>query len=464
MENLANLFINSQQENLKLYFESLNELKDAIAEYVDVLDANFINLIPICIEEMLAKESYSPIHFYWVESFEKLIYLADLSSEYQTEFEADEELEQELYQYFLSTEFFNMFHEAQQNKQNVWEVAADIMSLMQNNLLAFYYLQLREWKSIEFNPPLSYLYSPELGDFEKIFFLKGQPYYKPDNEDFLRLKEISETEITVLLKNRKEKKPRVSSAKQKFEIDQFQFIISKELKNQDQLKEIEDKTEYAIETIKEFAPQCFSLLTTFSKNFVFLHEENIVSYSMQNLPQFSYINIFDRDRVDLVDDLIHENGHHMLNTLLINRELIEEDDEKIFFSPWRRSLRPIRGLYHAYCTFFWALFLFSEIYRNEIDISDRYNEEEKEKIYHRIYEEYLFLKACEPLLEKAYKLKKVTKEGYDIFQLFQLFISRHEEVYYEVEKKLLDSKNTKVKELVAETSKTINEMEKYLNL
>jgi len=82
---------------------------------------------------------------------------------------------------------------------------------------------------------------------------------------------------------------------------------------------------------------------------------------MQSLPGYSSLNMFDRDQIDLMDDLLHENGHHYLNTFLNHQDLINEDDDKIYYSPWRKALRPVRGIYHATFTFFWALELFYQL-------------------------------------------------------------------------------------------------------
>jgi HEXXH motif-containing protein len=87
-----------------------------------------------------------------------------------------------------------------------------------------------------------------------------------------------------------------------------------------------------------------------------------VSFSYRHRPGFSVINCYDRDNLDLIDDLIHENSHHHLNLLLRKYVMYEGDrHQEIFYSPWRRSLRPIRGILHATFTFSMGALLFERL-------------------------------------------------------------------------------------------------------
>jgi HEXXH motif-containing protein len=64
----------------------------------------------------------------------------------------------------------------------------------------------------------------------------------------------------------------------------------------------------------------------------------------------------------LIDDLIHENSHHHLNLLLRKYVMYRGDqNQRIFYSPWRRSLRPLRGILHAVFTFTMGAMLFERL-------------------------------------------------------------------------------------------------------
>jgi hypothetical protein len=127
------------------------------------------------------------------------------------------------------------------------------------------------------------------------------------------------------------------------------------------------------------------------------------------------INLYDRDFIDLMDDLLHENGHHHLNHYLNLEKLIAEPAELIYFSPWRRTLRPLRGIYHAYFTFFWAFRLYSDLALSDLDnIWYKFSDSEKEKIYWRAVEEYHMLNFTFEDLKWAKTQGLIGKTGWDI--------------------------------------------------
>jgi len=87
-----------------------------------------------------------------------------------------------------------------------------------------------------------------------------------------------------------------------------------------------------------------------------------VSFSYRHLPGLSFLNTFERDGLDLIDDLVHENSHHHLNLLLRKYVMHRHDrNQEIFYSPWRRSLRPLRGILHATFTFTMGAILFERL-------------------------------------------------------------------------------------------------------
>src|SRR5690606_41931427 len=84
------------------------------------------------------------------------------------------------------------------------------------------------------------------------------------------------------------------------------------------------------------------------------------------------------------------NGHHHLYYYLNLSKLIEEPKDLDYFSPWRDSPRPLRGIYHAYFTFFWAYKLFRDIIINKDQEQNlhEFTKVEWKKIYSRAVEEY----------------------------------------------------------------------------
>jgi len=109
-------------------------------------------------------------------------------------------------------------------------------------------------------------------------------------------------------------------------------------------------------------PEGHALLKLLTSRVIPLHAPGVVSFSYRHRPGLSFVNCFDRDNLDLMDDLIHENSHHHLNLLLRKHVLYHRDrNQQIFYSPWRRSLRPIRGILHATFTFTMGALLFARL-------------------------------------------------------------------------------------------------------
>jgi HEXXH motif-containing protein len=115
-------------------------------------------------------------------------------------------------------------------------------------------------------------------------------------------------------------------------------------------------------TIQAAWPEGHDVLVLLTARINPLKAKGVVSFSYRHRPGLSFINCFDRDNLDLIDDLIHENSHHHLNLLLRKYVMYRGDhNQQIFYSPWRRSLRPIRGILHATFTFTMGAMLFERL-------------------------------------------------------------------------------------------------------
>ena len=115
-------------------------------------------------------------------------------------------------------------------------------------------------------------------------------------------------------------------------------------------------------TVREAWPEGEELLALLTTRIIPLKAKGVVSFSYRHRPGLSFINCFDRGNLDLIDDLIHENSHHHLNLLLRKQILFHGDrNQQIFYSPWRRSLRPLRGILHAAFTFAMGAMLFERL-------------------------------------------------------------------------------------------------------
>jgi len=122
------------------------------------------------------------------------------------------------------------------------------------------------------------------------------------------------------------------------------------------------KMERAFQVLRTSWPEGASNVSCLTTRIIPLKATGVVSFSYRQRPGLSFLNCFDRDELDLVDDLVHENSHHHLNLLLRKAALIrgQHNDER-FYSPWRRSLRPLRGILHATFTFTMGAMLFERL-------------------------------------------------------------------------------------------------------
>jgi hypothetical protein len=175
------------------------------------------------------------------------------------------------------------------------------------------------------------------------------------------------------------------------------------------------KITQALGLIKTYSPDSYDLFCAFTRRIVPIKQKEFVSYSLQSLPGHSFINLYHRDRLDLLDDLLHENGHHHLNHFLILKEPLREDPDQIYYSPWRRTLRPVRGIYHAHLTFFFALKLYHDLAQallsDSLFFDSPLTSSEKQKIYLRYLEEWFMLEYTADDLTIAIKRGQVLKNG-----------------------------------------------------
>lgn len=180
------------------------------------------------------------------------------------------------------------------------------------------------------------------------------------------------------------------------------------------------KIERALSLVKTHSPESFECFASLTRRIVPIKQKELVSYSLQTLPGHSFINLYHRDELDLLDDLLHENGHHYLNLHLILDDILREDPDQIYYSPWRRTLRPVRGIYHAHFTFFFALKLFHDLSKKllagELSWPKAVSNSMKQKILFRFIEEWHMLDYTAVDIARAHRRGQVKSAGWKIFK------------------------------------------------
>ncbi len=120
----------------------------------------------------------------------------------------------------------------------------------------------------------------------------------------------------------------------------------------------------ALEVVDTAWPEAGAEIRNRTRLILPLDEPGLVSYSLLHRPGVTFINLRGKTLVDLADDLLHETAHHRLHAVEDATPLFPlrpRDDDMLYWSPWRRAQRPVRGIYHAAYTFSFRAELFRRI-------------------------------------------------------------------------------------------------------
>ena len=386
----------------------------------DVVDADFLDQRCDILQDDCF-DKYSPLKFYWLNLVDNIVYIIQLHEELllEEDIDTDEltELEDELFNFWNDSDLAEGFLNYLNEGSPVIEASNNLLPLLENQIISFYVLHLSLYQQ-EFDDALMYKTVPELGDYEKKFYLGDQHRFvflkkTPETFPSLPIRFISPEENKISIEIDDKALPlNIEQSPTPVGIDELNLYVLPNCESgEKKLEEFKKNIAKALFNIKKTAPHLHTTFKSFTHTIIPVDEKGIVSYSMQSLPGYSSINMFDRDQIDLMDDLLHENGHHYLNTFLNHQDLINEDDDKMYFSPWRKALRPIRGIYHATFTFFWALELFHSLDVAAEKKTLTFTKDERVKIKQRFLEEYFMLDFSRADLIHAYKNKRVTREG-----------------------------------------------------
>ena len=109
----------------------------------------------------------------------------------------------------------------------------------------------------------------------------------------------------------------------------------------------------------------YDLYKSLTNKIVIISSPDLVSYSHFTEFGISYINVIDRDLFETIDDLVHENSHHHLNLIIKKYKLLKNvNDNRVFYSPWRQSLRSTYAILHSVFTFSYGALLLENILNN----------------------------------------------------------------------------------------------------
>ena len=428
---MPNIFLdNIYQQNLikktKAQFHEFWEEVQLSGSFLDQLHEKEVSGSDLVLN--IKELDASPIGIYLTSFLININYVTEL---------IDEELTEELFEFWEKSEFTSLFF-SEHKKQNEDILKASVNSLqkLEEHFLSYY--------SVLFSPENQKEYFikpiPEIGDYEDWI------YIEPNKGLCLNTENTEQTPDGFVLT-----KAELTDSHPQETINQGKasFILRPGSKlKEETFKSCRDKISRALGVLCNSSSSLLETFSNFTHTIVALNEPGMVSFSLQSLPGYSSINLFERDFVDCIDDLIHENGHHYLNTILNHSELIIEDPEKDYFSPWRMNYRPIRGIYHGTFTFYWALKLFSDLCHNENETIS-FTDDERDKIRFRYVEEYHKIMYCKGPIEKAYQKELITDEGLDLInKVFELTEEEKEKVGL-VQEKLIQENQTRMESILS---------------
>jgi hypothetical protein len=122
-----------------------------------------------------------------------------------------------------------------------------------------------------------------------------------------------------------------------------------------------ERLEQSLLLVREAWPEAHREILAHTREVIPLLESGVVSYSLPERPGTSYINVQGKSALELADDLLHETAHHRLHRLEEWTPLHRIDPEAVYYSPWRRALRPLHGILHAVYTFAFRAELFQRL-------------------------------------------------------------------------------------------------------
>lgn len=443
------------QEFRDYYIERISELRTDVND--DYENPHLSQRFQVFFKQAIFNEAldkYTNLNWYWLQLIEKLVHLIYLHEEFTVNEDSYEltETEDELFNFWHDSDYAKSFLEELNESRDLLLVSQKHLGFIEDQIISVFILQISD----EINIGKALYYNiPEVGD-------SHQRIYKANNHIFTNIDEDNDKKFIFNLSNARylqieDKDIHFDQTAQKNKHGIFIHSSSKEIDKS--LEDFDKRIGNALDIIKESSSELYNTFINFTETIVPINEKGVVSYSMQSLPGHSSINMYERDFLDLLDDLLHENGHHYMNHFLNLTELIIEDDEKIYYSPWRRALRPIRGIYHAYFTFFWAYLLYRslvEYIENNDTYIYQFSEQEISKVYRRCLEEYYMINFCWQDLTHAKKEGKVTDEGWDLIlelhEHFQLETSNISNILTKLESIDKDA-HSKIVELVEELEK-----------
>jgi len=104
------------------------------------------------------------------------------------------------------------------------------------------------------------------------------------------------------------------------------------------------KLSRAVELVREAWEEVYRDLLAHTHEVVPMSERRVAPDLLPGRPGASYIHYAGKSAAGLAVDLVHENAHHRIQGLAALGALHRDHGETMYFSPWRRTMRPLEDI------------------------------------------------------------------------------------------------------------------------
>ncbi|MCG9875744.1 MAG: HEXXH motif-containing putative peptide modification protein [Leptospiraceae bacterium] len=183
---------------------------------------------------------------------------------------------------------------------------------------------------------------------------------------------------------------------------------------------------HAKNKLTELWPEGTEVFTVLTDRIHLVRSKNLVSFSHFTEQGITYMNLWGRDFLDTMDDLIHENSHHHLNLILKKFKILKtKSSDEVYYSPWRHELRSLYAILHSVFTFTCGALLFEVLIEREKDETAKTLKKFRDKIRFRFMEESYNLSFSLQDLQKAVLKNTFTNKGKLLILELQSINTRH---------------------------------------
>jgi len=320
--------------NEQSYLELITDVREDLADGFDseILSSGFIDQLAIVIEDK-ALNKFNPYTYYWSQLLDQLIHLIQIHED--IEGGLTKELEAELHEFWIASEFSESFNELIEQKAPAAQASDSLMTLLENQILAFFHLHISS-KEQKIDDVLLYNAIPEIGDTENTLFVGIERRVAvfdiaPDLFPLYSIKKIHESRTSMEVEINTDVYELPVSENNNF-IDmgsnKISFLCLEE-KHQNFTSTVRE----VLEEIKTSDKDLYNYLGYYTHSIVPLESNDKATFAHPSYLGFSNIETEFTTSNELLFKLFSLNGLHQINSLMAEQDLVFETSDD-YYNPW----------------------------------------------------------------------------------------------------------------------------------